>query len=148
MKTLIIILILLSFLQATLIPLDLVLMVLILRAYLVTEKANLYLGFGFGFLLSILSNTILGLHSLILVILIEATHLLKKTPISDNYLVVIPLILITSIIYTAFLSLILQQQLILWPKVAAEAILALPVFLGLKFWEERFVVKEKIKLKL
>lgn len=147
MKTFIFILILLAFLQTTIIPLDLVLMVLILRVYIVTEKENLFLGFGVGLLISYLSNSPLGFYSLIFLVLIELTQLFRKTPLAGHFLVIAPLMFIMLSLQALALLIFLHQS-INWLQILVEGLLALPLYLVIKIWEERFVVRGEIKLKV
>ncbi len=148
MKTLIAILILLSFLQASLIPFDLVLILLILRAYEVPGKENFYLAFGFGLLVSLLTNSPMGVNSLIFLGLVQVTYLYKKTPIATNILFGLPLIAVVLSINDMLASLLWHSSIQLWPKILQETLIAVPLFFILKIWEERFVVKEGMRLKV
>ncbi len=147
MKTLIVILIIASFLQTTILPIDLVLLILICRAYIKSDKSNLYLAFAFGLFLSFLSLANFGLESVIFLVVIQATQMLSKSRLAGNPLLVIPVSLF-------FLTL---NQLINFPfnfqtlhflKLFLEAILALPMLYLVRLWEERFVVQKGIKLKV
>lgn len=148
MKTLIAILILLSFLQTSIIPVNLVLIILVLRAYIRVDKSNLMLAFFFGLLVALLSHTNLGLTALIYLILVNITHLLSKSPLSKNIFSVAPIILVSSVILELFSSVSVNQTPIFWPKTLIDGVLSLPLYLGLKIWEERFVVRTNIKLKM
>ncbi len=147
MKTFIFILILLSFLQTTIIPLDLSLMVLLLRSYISSEKENLFLGFGVGLMISYLSNNPLGFHSLIFLMLIELTQLFRKTPLAGHFLVIVPL-MFTMLSLQSVVVLIFLQPSINWLQILIESLLALPLYLIIKIWEERFVVRSEIKLRV
>lgn len=148
MKTLIVVLILLSFLQATLIPFDLVLIFLILRAYEISGKENLYLAFGFGLLVSYLENSPLGVYSLIYLGLILTTQFYKKTPISSSLLFGLPLIVMILSINLSLTSLLFSSSIQLFPRVLYETLIAIPVYFILKNWEERFVLKNEVKLRI
>lgn len=148
MKTLIIILILLSFIQSTIIPLNLVLIILICRSFIISEKSNFYLAFAFGLLISFLNSNILGLQSIIYLLLIALTQILSKSRLTANYLLIIPLNLVLLSINNVASSLSMLQSIHLWPQVVIEAILSLPTLYLIKIWEERFVVRKEIKLKL
>lgn len=147
MKTLIFILILLAFLQTTIIPLELVLVVLILRAYIVGGRENLWLGFGLGLLISFLLNHPLGYDSFIYLSLIELATLLRKTPMLGHLLVIVPMVFIFLTLAMLANNLFLQQSII-WPGIILASILAFPIYIALHFWEERFIIKEQIKLKV
>src|SRR3972149_6802836 len=94
MKTLIIILTVAAFLQTTILPIDLILLILICRAYVKSEKANLYLGFFFGLLVSHLNLTSLGVQSLAYLAFIVATESLVKLRLAGNPLLIVPVSLV------------------------------------------------------
>lgn len=140
MKTLIIILIIASFLQTTIVPIDLVLLILISRAYLKSDKSSLYLGFAFGLLIGHLNLTGLGITSLVYVLIIAATQVLSKLRLASNPLLIVPISFV-------FLSL---DQLVTWDisRIIFSSLLSLPIFFLIRLWEERFIVQKEIKLKL
>lgn len=147
MKTLIIILIIASFLQTTIIPVDLVLLILICRAYVRTDKANLYLGFAFGILISHLNLTSLGFQSLIYLVSIQATQILSKSRLAGNPLLIMPISLV-------FLSLnqitgfVINHQTFELSKIIFASFLSLPILYLVRLWEDRFIVRKEIKLKM
>ena len=147
MKILIAVLILLSFLQATIIPLELVLIVLVLRSYIKIQRSNLILAFVFGLLISHLNFTPFGLQSLIFISLVQITHMLSKSPMSNHPVAIFPLVMLMGALDHSLTSLILGQSLSLWPKVFIEAVVSLPIYIAVRFWEERFTVKD-IKLRI
>ena len=148
MKKLVAVLVLLAFLQTTLISINLVLLVIVLRAYLRVDLSNLYLAFFFGLLVAYLNHTNLGLTPIMYLILTNITHLLAKTPLSKNIISVLAIAIITSALVEVATSLIAGQTPSFLPKLAIEGILSLPIYLILKIWEERFVVRSQIKLKV
>lgn len=148
MKTLIAILILLSFLQTTLIPLNLVLVFLILRSYIRPEDTNLYMAFFFGIFVALLSHDNLGLYSVIFLCLVYLTHLLSRAPISKNFLSIIPLVGICSLIFELITTIPFDRTPELWPTIGWDIAVALPMYFAVKFWEERFIVKPQIRLKV
>ncbi|MBI2338041.1 hypothetical protein HYU95_02555 [Candidatus Daviesbacteria bacterium] len=147
MKTLIIILIIAAFLQTTILPIDLVLIVLICRAYARTDKANLYLSFAFGLLTSHLNLSNLGLQSLIYLVSVQATQVLSRLSLAGNPLLIIPVSLIFLYLNQIAGSAIGHQSLEL-SKVIFASFLSLPILYLVKFWEERFIVRKEIKLKM
>lgn len=147
MKILIIILILASFLQATILPLDLVLIILVLRAYIKAEAVNLYLAFFFGLLASLLTFTPFGLSSMIYLILVTLTQILSKSRLASHIFTTVPVVLVMLTLSNVSLALLSGESVQLWPKIVIEAVIILPIYIGLKIWEERFVVKD-IKLRL
>lgn len=148
MKTLIIVLILISFLQATIMPIELVLLVLICRSYIKEDRANLYLAFAFGLLISHLTLTPLGLNSLIFLILVQITQVLSKTRLAGNSLLIIPLALILLSVNQLVTSFIIRQTLSLSPKIILESLISLPILYLVRLWEERFIIRKEIKLKI
>lgn len=147
MRTLIVILTLAAFLQTTIIPINLVLMVVVLRSFLVLEKENLLLAFAFGLLLDHLNASSLGMSSMVLLLSSVFARAISRLP-SSNILVVIPLIIITSLLDGVVTSLVNHSSLSLLPAVLTPAILAIPVYIVLRFWEERFIVSPQLKLKI
>lgn len=148
MKPLILILIIAAFLQTTILPVDLVLMILVLRAYIVREKGDLYLAFGMGLLISHLNNMPLGIQSIVYLILVELAQIVSRLPISASIFTVIPLILFTSTINIAVGAFMAGSSMQIFPQLIIDTILAIPLYVLIRFWEERFVVKPEIKLKV
>lgn len=148
MKTLIVILILLSFLQVTVVPINMVLIVLILRAYLYPEKANIILGFFFGLLISYLESQNLGVYSLVYLCFIQIIQVFRKAPFSMHFLVMIPTVIIVLFLNSVVQGLLMGSSIRFWPGILKEILFSLPVFFILKIWEERFVVKSEVKLRV
>lgn len=148
MKTLIIILILASFLQTTILSIDLVLLVLIFRSYIVSDRSNLYLAFFFGLLISHLSGTPLGIQSLIYLIVVQLIRIITRIPALNSILTIIPLTFIALALNSAIFAFINGVSVQIWPEILLESIAALPIYLLIRFWEERFVVRPEIKLKI
>ena len=147
MKTLIIILIIASFLQSTIVPVDLVLIVLICRTYIKPERANLYLAFAFGLLISNLSLRPLGFQSLIYIGSVQATESLSRLRLAGNPLLIIPITLMFLSMNQLAISLANHAT---WEfsEVIFASFLSLPTLFLIRFWEERFVVRKEIKLKI
>jgi len=147
-KTLIVILIIASFLESAILPLNLVLIILIARALIRPEKDNLYLSFAFGLLISHLSLKPLGSISLIYLILILITESLSKVRLAAHPLLIVPLSFLLLSLNLVIGALITHQSVHLMPQVFIESILSLPIFYFLRIWEERFIVRKEVKLKL
>ena len=147
MKTLIIILIIAIFLQTTILPIDLVLLILICRAYVKSEKANLYLGFVFGLLVSHLNLTPLGLQSIAYMVAVAATESLSKLRLAGNPLLIIPISFIFLFI-NQIINSSLNYNLLDLSKLIFASISSLPMLYLIRFWEERFIVRKEIKLKI
>lgn len=138
MKTLIFVLIIASLLQSAILSLDLVLIILICRAYLRSDKSNLYLAFAFGLLLSHLNLSLFGLQSIIYLIIVQLTQVLARLRLAGNPAVVMPISLF-------FLSI---NQILntapLFPYSLIGAVLSLPVFYLIRFWEEGSYEKKTV----
>lgn len=148
MKILIVILIITAFLQSTIIPLNLVLIILICRAYVTTEKANLYLAFSFGLLTSHLDLNALGFQSIIYLIIIQMTQILSKSRLATNYLTIVPVSLMLLTLNMVVVSFFTHQSISQWSQVIVESFFALPIYYSIRLWEEKFVVRSQIKLKV
>ncbi len=148
MKTLMLILIFVSFIQSTILPVDLVLMILICRSYIRPDKNNLYLAFVFGLIDGLLNLTTMGFQSLIYLILVALTESLSKSRLAGNPLLIVPLSLILLSVNYVSLSLLGGQSIQIFPKVIFEAFLSLPILYIVRLWEERFIVRREIKLKM
>lgn len=147
MKTLIVILIILSFVESSVLPLDLVLIVLICRGYIRSDKSNLWLAFSFGLVKSYLSLTTMGINSLIYISLVALIQSLSKSRLAGNSTLIIPLSFILLFINQLVYLLIFHEHF-LTSKMILESVLSLPILALVKFWEERFVVRKEIKLKV
>lgn len=147
MKTVISVFLIASFLETTVLPLNLVLLILICRSFIKTEKSNLYLAFGFGLLTSHLNLTPLGLNSLLYLMAVEVTQLLSKFRLATNSILIIPLAFVLLSATSTLASLVLGQTISVFPKVIFESILSLPIFYLVRLWEERFIVKKEMKLR-
>ena len=147
MKTLIAMLIIISFIQTTILPMDLVLIILICRSYIRSDKSNLYWAFGFGLLNGHLNLNLLGINSLIYLILVGITESLSRSRLAGNPFLIIPLTLILVSINHITLSILTNASIQFFPKVVVEAALSLPILYLIKMWEERFIVRKEIKLR-
>lgn len=148
MKTLIFVLIICSLIEETIWPVDLVLIVLICRSMIRTDPSNLYLSFAFGLLISHLSLTTLGIKSLIYLTSAESTQILSKSRFSTNPFLIVPVSFIFLLADAIFSQLSATVSFQILPKVILESLLALPVFYLVRLWEERFIVRKGIKLRV
>lgn len=148
MRALIFVLILLSFFQATFLPLNLVLLIISLRAYIKVDKTNLYLAFFLGLLVSLLLQDTLGIYCLIFLISITIAHLTTKSPFSRHNLTVLPLSLLILLMNYIIVAVFKGQFYLPIQNLIIETFLSLPIYIVLRTWEERFVVKQEIKLKI
>lgn len=147
MKTLILILILAALVQSAFLPINLVLLILISRSLVVEDLTNLYLAFGSGILVGITQSENIGLLALIFLLAVKIGEISKHLPFSSSILIVIPVSLVIM-----FLSALAEQiflgHTIQFSQVLIEAVVSFPIFIMVKFWEERFVVPSGVKLKL
>lgn len=147
MKTLVIILIISSFFQTTVIPVDLVLLILMCRAYLKSGKENLYLAFAFGLLIAHLNLTSLGLTAFIYLIIIQITQIISKRSFSNYPLVLMPVSFIL-LSFSQIVNLLLTHQTINFLQIVISALLSFPIYYLVKLWEDRFIARKEIKLKI
>lgn len=148
MKTLIVVLILTSFLQVTLVPLDLCLMVLLLRSFIRPSSDNLYLAFGLGLLVSILNQSQLGLESVIFLFFTELVYFVSKSTLTRNLYSSVAILGLFLVLYQVIEGLIYHQTIQFWPKVPIEVLVSLPLYIVIRVWEERFITRKDIKLKV
>ncbi len=144
---LIAILFLLSFLQSTFINIDLVLLIIICRSLIMEDQKNYYLAFGVGLLLAYLTEQPLGIVSIFSFVVIRIVYLLTKTALGNYWLIVIPLVAIIYSVEQLIEQLFFQSPFDL-KEIIILAILSLPIYLLMKIWEERFIPKKEIRLKL
>lgn len=147
MKTLIVILIIIAFLQTTIIPLDLVLLILICRAYIKSDKSNLYLAFVFGLTISHLNLASLGLQSLIYLIIILATAVLSKSRLAGHPFWIMPIVLVFLFLDQAINS-FFGYKIFSIQELLFASLLSLPTLYLVRLWEERFIVPKEMKLKV
>lgn len=147
MKTLIVILIIASFIQTTILPIDLVLLILICRSYIKTDQANLYLAFAFGVFTSHLYLVSIGFQSVIYLVIVEVTESLSKLRLAGNPLLIVPLTFFF-MIFNQLANSILNHYTFNFSGIILVSFLSLPTLFLLRLWEERFIVRREIKLKI
>ena len=142
-----IVLVLAAFLQASSLSFNLLLLALIARSFITRDRKNLYLAMAFGLLLSLLLDRPLGSLSLIYLLMVTVVHLVKKTPLASRWIIILPLAAILLTVDRLLEGLIFDFG---WDTRATviEVILILPVYFVVRFWEERFVPRKEIRLKL
>jgi len=147
MKFLLVLLIFLSFLQGAFSSLELVILILISRSFIVEERTNYYWAFFLGLLLSLLLNQPLGILSLIYLVAIKITYIIKRTSISGHWLVILPISLILVLAIELASVVIFKSSFSIW-SIIFQSLLSLPIYLILRVWEERFIPKKEIRLKV
>lgn len=148
MKTLIIILIIAAFLETTILPIDLVLIILICRAYIKEGRENLYFAFFFGILISHLTLNLIGVKSILYLVLVQITQILSKSRLAGNSAIIIPLVFVLLLSNQITDLFLLHKSAQIFPKVLIESIISLPILFLVRLWEERFIVKKDIKLRV
>lgn len=148
MKILILVLILIAFLQSTILPFNLVLIILILRAYVAGDKYDLFLAFFFGLFMAHLNSLPLGPLSIIYLGLIELAKILARSHFSQNIITVIILMLGVLGAFHFLIFILGYQTFQIWPKIAIETLLSIPLYYLIKIWEERFMFKREVKLRM
>ncbi len=146
MKLFFLIFILAAFIQTSFLEINLCLMLIIARSFVVERPSNYVVAFGGGIILGLLSGQNLGYLAVIFLITTKLIQIFKKLPISSNFLTVIPISAVIMIIF-AWVELLLFNHTVNLIKVVLESILILPIYALVRFWEERFIVRHEIKLK-
>lgn len=148
MIVLTLILVALSFLQATLWPLQLVLLILIFRSLIKEDRTNFYLAFGLGLLASLLGRYPLGLLSILYLTLVLAIYFLRKTNVSNQLLIIFPIAIVVLVIDQMMRTFLAGANLRMDFNIFWQLFLVLPIYIMIRFWEERFTVKKDVKLKI
>ena len=147
MKSFLLLLILLAFLQSAFLPLNLVLVLLIARSLVVEDRSNLILAFGSGLVLSFLTQVNLGYWPIVLVLAVKLAGMIRKLPVSFNPVIIFLGGVIVISIVAVVNNFLIGEKIQIIPRIW-EAVLVLPIFYLTRAWEERFVVKSGIKLKI
>lgn len=147
MKTLLLFILLFAFLQSAFLPINMVLVLIVARSLVTDGRENLYLAFFGGLILSFLTQINLGYYSLVFILIVKLAMMIKKLPISFNFLVTFVagalLVILASIADSLFIS-----QPVEFTSLLVEALLVVPCYFLIKIWEERFVATPHTKLKI
>jgi hypothetical protein len=147
MKLFIFLLSLAAFIQTAFLPLNLCLIILICRAYAAPQRSNYYLALLAGTFLGILSAFNIGFYSGLFLVLVFLIQSLRLLPITGKFITVFPVLFLALTISMLFENLIYHLSLSWWNPLAGS-LLGLPIFLIVREWEDRFIVKSGIKLKV
>lgn len=147
MTILIVTLLFFSFFQTALIPADLVLLILISRSFIVSDQSNYWIAFFFGLLVSLLLSQPLGVLSIIYLLVVKLVQLFKGVSFSSNWLMVLPLSFLLLLLDKGLEFLIFHQTPSI-SSVLAQMLSVIPIYLLVRFWEERFIPKNDIRLKI
>ncbi len=147
MKLFILLLILAMFIQTSFLSVNLCLILLIARSLIVQERSNLFAAFFGGILLGVLSSVNLGFWPFVFLIVVAVCQFVKKSPPLANIFATVTTAVLLILLVSIVESVVYHQNIN--PKiVAVEMVLLIPAFLLINFWEERFVVRPDIKLRL
>lgn len=147
MKTFLMIIILCSFLQSAFLGINLVLVFIIARSLATDDKSNLYLAFVGGISLSFLTQVNLGYWPLILLLVSKITSAARFLPVSLNPLMIF-LVGGVQIVLVAVANMLISGSELKFLNIILEAVLVIAAFYLARAWDERFVVKREIKLRI
>lgn len=147
MRLFIFLLLLSAFLQTSFLQINLCLILLISRSFAYEESENYYAALFGGLLLGFLSTANLGFWPIVFLLVVKLAHLIRRLPITANFLTVIPASLLI-ILVSSYVESLSYKTTINFVLIVLEAVLALPIYLLIRYWEERFVVKPELKLKI
>lgn len=136
-----------SLIQTSFLPIDLCLVLLICRSYAVHNPNNYFLALLAGLFLGILTSTNIGFWPIFFVITVLVIHLIRLLPITGRFLTVVPVAFLILLAGEMVANVFLRVPLNYWYP-AIGSLIALPIYIAIKEWEERFVAKPGIKLKL
>lgn len=147
MKTLLLLITLFAFLQSAFLGVNLVMVILIARALVVSDRENLFLAFFGGLILSFLTQVNLGYYPLIFILIVKLGELVKTFPVSFNLFMIFLSGAVLVAIAGGLNVVFINQEMSLYTHLF-EAILVVPFYFFIKLWEERFVVKSHMKLRM
>src|SRR3989338_8694347 len=90
MRLFLLILVLVSFLQAAFLPVNLCLIIILVRSFVVSDRGNYYLAIFTGILLGFLAGVNLGFWAVIFLLVVKITTMIRKLPIAANYWTILP----------------------------------------------------------
>lgn len=147
MKLLSLLLILSIFVQTSFLPLNLCLVILICKDFLTEKSTNYFYAFFGGIFLGLMTSVNLGFWPLIFIVLAKIIQQIKLAPVSSKFFIIVPTSFLL-ILLVAFSEQIFLNQSLNLSKVAVETLLIIPIFFVLKIWEERFILRPDIRLKI
>jgi len=151
MTLFVIILLGVTFFQGALLPVNLVLMVILVKSFVTNSPSNYWLAFLFGLLVSLLSGYPLGLVSILYLIFVAVVYIVKQVEFSSHWLLTFALIFILLTANRIVLDLFTGASFgsgVNSGVMLAEAVLILPVLFLVRLWEERFIPPSAIRLKV
>lgn len=147
MRLFIVLLVLSAFVQSAFLPVNLCLVLIISRSFVEERSSNLIASFLCGIFLGLLTATNIGFWAVTFLIVSKVLHILRNLPLTNNPRLIVPIALIV-IVVVSFLEQIFLGQKINLLKIGVETLLTIPVFIFIRFWEDRFVVKAPTRLKI
>lgn len=147
MKTILLFITLFAFLQSAFLPINLVLVVLIARSLVAEGRDNLFLAFFGGLILGFLTQVNLGYYPIVFVFVVKLAGMLKRMPVSFNFLMILILGAILILFSALIDSLFIKIPFSIYPHLI-EIVLVIPTYSLVKLWEGRFVAKSHMKLKV
>src|SRR3989344_8289481 len=98
-----------AFIQTSFLDINLCLMLIIARSFVVERPSNYTVAFGGGIILGFLSGQNLGYLAVIFLITTKLIQIFKKLPISSNFLTVIPISAVIMVIFAWLESLFFNR---------------------------------------
>lgn len=136
-----------AFLQSSFLGVNLVLLLIAARSLILKDQDNYLIAFISGIILGILLTQNLGFWALVFLLVVKLIQLIKELPFTSNIVTVLPIGFLVVLI-SSFLEQLFFKQSINFTKIIIETLVFLPIYILIKIWEERFVVKPVFKLKL
>lgn len=147
MKTLYFLLILAAFLQSSILPLNLCLIILIAQNFASERPQSLLVAFFAGIFLSILTAQNLGFWPLIFIAVVEIIYLVKKLPLlANSYVIFLGSFLILGAV-SAIEKLILKSSVSTLSLFISSFLVIVFHFL-IKFFAGRYITSSQLKLKI
>lgn len=147
MKSFLGFLIIAALLQTAFIPFNLCLILIIARSFIVNDRSNYFLAFFGGIFLSILSGSVIGFWPIVFLAVVKLIQIIKGMPILSNFQTILPISTLI-LILISFLEQLFFNQTINFMRIFWESLILFVLYFLVKFWEERFVVRSEIKLKI
>lgn len=126
---------------------DFILLILVTRSLIISDTSNFWLAFTFGLLYAFLANFPLGSLSLIYLLLLFLSQLTKKFTVHASWWYIFPFAFLLFALGSFLESFFLHFDFNL-KNILLLAIFSLPIYLFLKFCQERFIPQKEIRLKL
>lgn len=111
------------------------------------RSSNLIASFLAGIFLGLLTATNIGFWAIIFLAASKIIHIFKSLPLTQSPKLVAPLSLLV-IVGVSLIEQIFLGQKINIVKIIIETLLTVPVYIFIRFWEERFIVHSTNKLKI